>query len=173
MDITVNVLGIEEIEKVFKELPKKVSRPATWTKFWREISKPMVKTAQQKAPTADKNIPYPSQKSKTITKGTLKKSLGFFTTSRSRKRLGGYVGPRVKGRFKQEKGGYFGAWVEYGNEVMFFGKHLGDADPYMRNTWEVTNKTVLANGMKAAQKIFERQMKSYEKRMQKYGSLGY
>ena len=66
-----------------------------------------------------------------------------------------------------------GAFVEYGSEVMHYGKFKGKNQPYMQRGWDMANKIVLANGMKDAEKIFTRVMKSHEKRMQKYGRLGY
>lgn len=103
-NVSVDVLGLKEIEQMFQQLPKQVSQKATWTKFWRDVSKPLVKSAQNEAPVADKDIPYPSKPSLTIQRETLKKSIGFFTTKASREQFGGYVGPRVKGRFKKIKG---------------------------------------------------------------------
>lgn len=172
-NISVEVMGLKEISEMFEKLPKQVSRKATWTKFWRDVSKPLVRAAWQEAPVADKDIPYPSDPSKLITKGTLKKSIGFFTTKASREHFGGYVGPRVKGRFKEHKGGYFGAWLEYGDEVKFFGKHKGKADPFMAEAWEKGYKQVLSGGMKSAEKIFKRALKSHERRLKKNGTLGY
>ena len=85
------------------------------------------------------------QKSKVIRflqrTGQLKRSIGFFTTKSSRRYNGGYVGPRVKGAFAKRdktykgsnkkkiytKSGFYGAWLEYGNEVMFGGRGTGKA----------------------------------------------
>ena len=172
-NVKLEVLGLKEIENMFQQLPSQVSKQATWTKFWRDVSKPLVKSAQEEAPIADKDIPYPPKPSLTIKRETLKKSIGFFTTKASRENYGGYVGPRVKGRFKKEKGGYFGAWIEYGNEVEFFGKYTGRAQTYMADAWERSHRSVLLGGMKSAEKIFERAVKIHERRLKKYGTLGY
>ena len=87
--IEVKVLGAREIGQVFDALPKQVNKNKIWIKFWREASKPLVKAARSRA----------VKKS-----GQLAKSIGFFTTKASRKYLGGYVGPRVKGAFaKRDK----------------------------------------------------------------------
>ena len=43
----------------------------------------------------------------------------------------------------------------------------------MKRGWETAHRQVLENGFKDSEKIFERLMKSHEKRMQKYGRLGY
>tara|TARA_Y100000401_G_scaffold3047_1_gene2175 strand:- start:9056 stop:9619 length:564 start_codon:yes stop_codon:yes gene_type:complete len=172
-NVSVEVLGLKEIEQMFQQLPKQVSQKATWTKFWRDASKPLVKSAQNEAPVADKDIPYPPKPALTIKRETLKKSIGFFTTKASRENYGGYVGPRVKGRFKKEKGGYFGAWIEYGNQVEFFGKYTGRAQTYMADAWETSHRSVMMGGMKSAEKIFTRAVKIHERRLKKYGTLGY
>ena len=51
--------------------------------------------------TVVRGVVYPPDHSKRIAKGTLKKSIGFFTTKTSKKYLGAYVGPRVKGAFSK------------------------------------------------------------------------
>ena len=172
-NVGVEVMGLKEIEKMFQQLPKQVSQEAIWTQFWRDVSKPLVKAAQEEAPIADRDIPYPANPSLTIKKETLKNSIGFFTTKAARKQFGGYVGPRVKGRFSKNKGGYFGAWIEFGDQVEFFGKYTGRAQPYMADAWERAHRTVMLGGMKSAEKVFVRAVKSHERRLQKYGSLGY
>tara|TARA_R100000655_G_scaffold93026_1_gene134257 strand:- start:51 stop:632 length:582 start_codon:yes stop_codon:yes gene_type:complete len=186
--VTMNVQGIKEIREMFKQMPKQVTQDSIWAKFWRFNTKPLVKAAQQEAPIADKDIPYPNQGMKAtlrnrdiakedgglfIKRGTLKKSIGFFRTKASKNYMGGYVGPRVKGAFKGPRGGYFGAWVEYGSEVMHYGKFRGKDNPFMKRAWSRAHKQVLTNGFKDATTIFFRAMKTYEKRMTKYGALGY
>ncbi len=170
--------NMKAIEAMFKQLPKQVSKYSTWMKFWRLNTKPLVKAAQNNAPLAKK--PHGSPRGNTDTSsvvvfpGALKKSIGFFTTKASKKYLGAYVGPRVKGKFSNYgQSGWYGAFVEYGGEVNHYGKFKGKNQPYMKRAWEMGSPIVLANGLKDAEKIFERQMKSHEKRMQKYGKLGY
>ena len=107
--------------------------------------------------------------------GRLRKSLAVIN-GKNRKGVppSVYVGPRVKGAFKsKEKSGYYGAWVEYGAEVMFGGKGKGEDQPFMQKAWDSENKMVLADGMKDAQIIFERALKIHERRLKKYGKLGY
>jgi len=171
--VTMDVKGLKEIEAMFRQVPKQVKQYSIWMKFWRLNSKPLVKAAQDQAPIAKKSHLSPRENTE-VPKGTLKKSIGFFTTKTSKKYLGAYVGPRVKGAFsKYGKSGWYGAFVEYGSEVMHYGKFKGKNQPYMQRGWDMANKIVLANGMKDAEKIFARVMKSHEKRMQKYGKLGY
>ena len=165
MTVEIPPANLRDINLMFKQLPKQVSRDKTWIKFWRHVSKPLVKAAKTNA----NNL----NRSKKGT-GQLAKSISFFTTKKSRKYLGGYVGPRVKGAFKsKEKSGYYGAWVEYGAEVMFGGKGKGEDQPFMQKAWDSENKMVLADGMKDAQIIFERALKIHERRLKKYGKLGY
>ena len=43
----------------------------------------------------------------------------------------------------------------------------------MADAWERAHRTVMLGGMKSAEKVFVRAVKSHERRLQKYGSLGY
>lgn len=153
--IEVDRNNMKAIDNMFKQLPKEVSKNKTWLKFWRENSKPLQRAAKENAAKLNK--------SKKGT-GQLAKSVSFFTTKKSRKYLGGYVGPRVKGAFNdKKKSGYYGAWVEYGN--FRYGK--GEIQPWMANAWP-SHTQVLANGMRDAEKIFKRVVKAHEKKMAKY-----
>tara|TARA_R100001244_G_scaffold42085_2_gene38079 strand:- start:5734 stop:6234 length:501 start_codon:yes stop_codon:yes gene_type:complete len=153
--------NLRDIELMFKQLPKQVDQNKIWVKFWRETSKPLVKEARNNANALGGT-------------GQLAKSVGFFTTKASRKYNGGYVGPKVRGAFKsKEKSGYYGAWVEYGGEVNFGGKGTGSNQPWMENAFNAKKNIVLANGMKDAEKIFGRALKTHERRLKKYGTLGY
>ena len=171
--VSVELKGLKEINQMFMQLPKQLDQDKIWAKFWRKNSTPLKKAAQDGIKDAPKDIPYPPDKSLMIKRGTLKKSIGFFRTKKSKEVHGGYVGPRVKGAFKKNKGGYFGAWIEYGNEVMHYGKFKGKANPFMKKAFNAKKDVVLAKGMKDAEIIFARSVKSHEKRMQKYGKLGY
>ena len=172
--VTLEMRGVKEIENMFKQLPKQVAVNSVWVKFWRENSKPLKQAAQANAPLSKRgDVPHPRDPSVKVKKGTLKESIQFFTTKSSKKYLGGYIGPRVKGKFKKGKSGWFGAWVEYGGEVMHYGKFKSRNQPFMENAWESSHGKVLQTGFKDAEKIFSRVMKSHEKRMQKYGKLGY
>ena len=125
-------------------------------------------------PIAKKDVVYPADSSLKITKGTLRDSIIFYRTKASKQPWihGGYIGPRVKGKFRKNKGGYFGAWVEYGHKTGHKGKKTED-NPYMERAWKSKNSVVLKDGFKEAEKIFVKAVKSHEKRLQKYGSLGY
>ena len=168
----VNVFGADEIRRMFMELPKQVNQDKIWNKFFKKISKPLISKAQSLAP------------KKT---GQLAKSIGYFRTKASQKFLGGYVGPRVKGAFaardKDYKGsnkskiytksGFYGAWQEYGSEVMFGGKGLGKSKPFLKPAYNDTKVQMINNSFRDAEIIFAKAIKSHEKRMQKFGKFGY
>lgn len=161
ISLTVDKQNLKVINDMFKQLPKQVDKNKVWVKFWRENSKPLVKAAKSNAQGLGGT-------------GQLAKSVGFFTTKSSRKYNGGYVGPKVKGAFKsKEKSGYYGAWVEYGGSVNFGGKGTGRDQTWMADAFSSAHQTVLNSGMRSAEKIFLRAVKSHEKRMAKYGKLGY
>ena len=165
MTVEIPPANLRDINLMFEQLPKQVSKNKTWIKFWRRVSKPLVKAAKTNA----ENL----NRSKKGT-GQLSKSISFFTTQKSRKYLGGYVGPRVKGAFKsKEKSGYYGAWVEYGGEVNFGGRGYGTDQPFMKKAWDSDHRIVLLNGFKDAEIIFDRALKIHERRLKKYGKLGY
>jgi len=161
ISIKIDPGNLKVIDNMFKQLPKQVNKEKVWLKFWRENSKPLVRAAKSKAQGLGGT-------------GQLAKSVGFFTTKSSRKYNGGYVGPRVKGAFRsKKKSGFYGAWVEYGGSVNFGGKGTGKDQPWMADAWNSTNQQVLNNGMRDAEKIFVKAVKTHEKRMAKYGTLGY
>tara|TARA_R100001594_G_scaffold109635_1_gene144367 strand:- start:223 stop:765 length:543 start_codon:yes stop_codon:yes gene_type:complete len=180
MSVTMEVKGIKEIKNMFNEFPKKVNKDSIWGRFWKQSTTKLVETAKGNAPLLKPNkynrtgIPYPPDKSKTISRGTLRDSLEFYRTKASKGKIhGAYVGPRVKGKFSKNRGGYFGAWVEYGNEVMHFGKYKSKGNPFMQKTWKQEKNSVLRDGFKRAEKLFKAAMKAFERRMNKYGSFGY
>ena len=65
------------------------------------------------------------------------------------------------------------SFYKLSNISRFYGKFRGKSNPFMKKAWNSKKDVVVANGMKDAEIIFARAMKSYEKRMQKYGSLGF
>ena len=171
--INIEVQGLREIQQMFESLPKQVSQKAVWQRFWRKNTKPMLKIAQDKAPKRS---------------GQLKRSIGFFTTRASRRYLGGYIGPRVKGRFASfdksykkgdrkgyKKSGFYGAFVEYGGEVMFWGKgpaKKGD-QPFMQPAFDQGKATVIKNSIRDAISIVAKAIKTHEARLNIYGKFGF
>jgi HK97 gp10 family phage protein len=173
--VNIKIANQQSIVELFEGLEKGVNKTNTWQKFWRLNVKPFIRAAQAKAPESkigDHTFKFQSGK-KTIKKGTLKKSIGYFTTSTRRKALGGYVGPRVKRQFKDEKGGWYGNFVEWGSEVRHFGrmnKYAGKK--FMQPAFEQEKHTVLNNSMNDAVKIFEREAKRWAKRTKTHGIWG-
>ena len=173
VSIEINKQNLIDINLMFKQLPKQVSDYKTWTKFWRYNTKPLIKAAQENA----------DQLGGT---GQLGKSIGFFQTKASKEYLGGYVGPRVRGVFAKRdeslkgkkqytRSGFYGAFVEYGGTTKFYGRGTakkGD-QPFMKKAFDSKKGITIQNGMKDAEKIFDRALKIHTSRLKKYGTLGY
>ena len=180
--VTMHVQGLKEINLMFNDLPKQVNKDTIWGRFWKKATVELLAQAQKNAPVMKPiegkkstkiGIPYPPNKSLTIMPGTLKRSIQFFRTRASRGSIhGAYIGPRVKGKFSKNKGGYFGAWVEFGATTKHFGKFKSENQPFMADAWRAKNTTVMSKGIKLAADIFMKAVKSHTKRLKKYG-LGY
>ena len=159
MEATFKMQGAKEIAKMFAALPKQINQYNLWKALWRKIGKTALEAAKSKVP----------KKS-----GRLKNSLGFFTTRSTKNFLGLYLGPRVKGAYRsKEKSGYYGAFIEYGNEVMFFGKGKGKAQKYMKPAWDSNKMKMTTNAFKEATKLVASAIKRHESRLKKYGRAGY
>jgi hypothetical protein len=176
--VSVEAKGIKEIMQMFNGLPKRVNKDLVWGRFWKKVTKSMLKAAADGAPllkAGKKNrvgVSYPPDKSLTISRGTLKKSIQFYRTRASRGDVhGAYIGPRVKGKFKKNLGGYYGAWVEYGHKNR--GGGMSKAFPFMEKAFNQTSGVVLENGFTDAEKIFIKAVAADVRRMKKYGRLGY
>lgn len=172
--VTFKMEGVKELQDLLAQLPKKLNNDKMFNKFFRENSKPLIKQARA-------NL----VKEKADKTGRLKRSIGYFTTKKSRKFLGGFVGPRVKGAFgagksrktkdgkKQGKSGFYGAWIEYGDEVMFGGRGpMKRAKKYFEPAFQSTKKIMLNNTTKDLEKVVQRSLRSYAKRTEKYGIFG-
>ena len=178
-NVSVELEGLQAIDRMFKQLPKQVNQDAQWGKFWRVSTQDLLKAAEREAPLLDPGktgrvgVAYPPNKKLTISRGTLKKSIKFYRTNASRQSWihGAYIGPRVKGKFAKNKGGYFGAWVEYGHKLVHGG--TTKANPYMQRAWKQQSRSVLSKGFKGAEKIFTSALKTHKNRLEKRGSLGY
>ena len=177
--VTVEKDNIRAIMAMFDGLPKRVSKDAVWGRFWKKVTVPLLTAAAREAPllkpgkTGRVGVSYPPDKSLTISRGTLKKSLKFYRTRASKQKdvHGAYIGPRVKGKFKKNKGGYYGAWVEYGHRNR--GGGMSKPNPYMARAFSQTSGVVLQNGFSDAEKIFIKAVAADVRRLKKYGSLGY
>jgi hypothetical protein len=168
--VTFKMEGVKELQDLLSQLPKKLNNDKMYNKFFRENSKPLIKQARA-------NL----VKEKADKTGRLKRSIGYFTTRRSRKFLGGFVGPRVKGAFGagkksksgEGKSGFYGAWIEYGDEVMFGGRGpMKRAKKYFEPAFQSTKKIMLNNTTKDLEKVVQRSLRSYAKRTEKYGIFG-
>ena len=154
---TSEIKGNKELMEFMKRLPKQLNNPKNLTKIFRENSKPLIDKAQALAPKRS---------------GQLAKSIGFFTTKASRRVGGGYVGPRVKGKFRSmDNTGFYGAFVEYGGEVMFGGRGHGKEgnQAFMRPAYEQTKNAMMGNLLRDSRKMMLREAK----RLRKFGTLGY
>ena len=176
--VSVEAQGIREIMQMFNGLPKRVNKDAVWGRFWKKVTKPMLTAAAANAPLLDPGstgrvgVSYPPDKSQTIARGTLKKSIQFYRTRASRGDVhGAYIGPRVKGKFKKNLGGYYGAWVEYGHKNR--GGGMSKANPFMEKAFNQTSGVVLENGFTDAEKIFLKAVAADERRMKKWGKFAY
>ena len=156
---TFKIQGAKEIADMFGKLPKQINQYNVWKALWRKIGKPALNDAQSKVP------------EKT---GRLKNSLGFFTTRKTKNFMGLYLGPRVKVAFRsKEKSGFYGAFIEYGDEVMFGGKGVGKAQKYMKPAWNTNKMPMTQKALKEATEIAAKAIKRHEKRLKKYGRAGY
>tara|TARA_R110000824_G_scaffold393384_1_gene592506 strand:+ start:2084 stop:2617 length:534 start_codon:yes stop_codon:yes gene_type:complete len=169
---SLEVLGLNELQRMFKNLPKELSDDKIWNAFWKKNSEPLVNKAQSLAP------------KKT---GQLSRSIGYFRTKASRRGHGGYVGPRVRGKYAKRdenysgsnkskiytQSGFYGAWIEYGDEVMFGGKGTGSSQPFMKPAYEQTKSIMVAHSLKDGGVVMGKLIKSHTKRTEKYGKFGY
>ena len=156
---TFKIEGAKEIANMFGDLPKQIKQYNLWKALWRKVGKDALEEAKSKVP------------KKT---GRLKNSLGFFTTRKTKNFMGLYLGPRVKGAYKSGgKSGYYGAWIEYGDEVMFWGKGVGKAQKYMKPAWNTNKMPMTQKALKEATEIAAKAIKRHEKRLKKYGRAGY
>ena len=184
MSVSVEAKGIREIMQMFNGLPKRVNKDLVWGRFWKKVTVPMLKAAEANAPLLKHNsgkdskrkgrvgVSYPPDKSLTIARGTLKKSVKFYRTRASKGDVhGAYIGPRVKGKFKKNKGGYYGAWVEYGHRNR--DGSMSKPNPWMERAFQQTSSTVLNDGFSTAEKIFVKAVAADVRRLKKYGRLGY
>ena len=171
--VTVKAQGLKEIGQMFNQLPNRVNKDLVWGRFWKKVTFPLLTAAIQEAPVADKDVVYPPDKNLTIAKGTLKKSLQFYRTRASKQKgvHGAYIGPRVKGKFKKNMGGYYGAWVEYGHRKR--GGGMTTPNNFMQRAWDQKHGVVLADGFSEAEKIYIKAVQADVRRMKKWGRAAY
>ena len=151
------MVGVNELAVFMRKLPKQLDNPKVWGKIFRQNSKPLVAAAQGKAPNKTNQLVG---------------SIGYFTTRASRAEGGGYVGPRVKGKFAKRDSagnyylsGYYGAFVETGDYR--FGK--GKATPFMKPAYISTKDLMVKNILVDGKKVLFKEAK----RLAKFGTLGF
>ena len=167
----IKVQGFRELSNLIRKLDKNINKDNVWKSIWKKVGKPAQADAQSAAPRAKRKIPYPPSIKRSLFKktkvgkyiypGTLQESIGFFRTKSSKDYNGMYLGPRVKGKFRQEKGGYFGAWVEYGGSVKFFGEHIGKDQPFMALAFKMNKVQMLSNTFKEGEKVVNTYIKRF------------
>lgn len=173
MGVSVETRGLKEIGQMFNQLPNRVKKDLIWGRFWKKVTVPLLDAAIAEAPVAEKDIVYPPDNKLKIARGTLKNSLKFYRTKASKQKgvHGAYIGPRVKGKFKKNMGGYYGAWVEYGHKKR--GGGMTTPNPFMQRAWNQKHAVVLQDGFTEAEKIYIKAVQADVRRMKKWGRAAY
>ncbi len=82
----------------------------------------------------------------------------------SREFGGGYVGLRAKGSFKnKEKSGFYGAWIEVGNQAKSKTYKWGPAKPFIGPAYKATKSLLMNNMLIDARKVMYKQIKKVRK----------
>ena len=170
-DIDIQIAGTKELKAILRELPQKTRRKYM-LKAWRKSTKPLITAARN-------NISGYSK--------SLAKSIGNIT-GRSKKSAVVYVGPRVKGKWKDS--GWYAPFVEFGtsgvkrnrkqgykrksdNPAFGWVKNIGrgkryrddqPARPFMRPAIMQTSNTVVNHFFEGQRQVFERVVKKYDKK---------
>jgi len=173
MSVSVEARGLKEIGQMFDQLPNRVKKDLVWGRFWKKVTVPLLDAAIAEAPVAEKDIVYPPDNKLKIARGTLKNSLKFYRTKASKQKgvHGAYIGPRVKGKFKKNMGGYYGAFVEYGHKKR--GGGMTTPNPFMQRAWNQKHAVVLQDGFTEAEKIYIKAVQADLRRMKKWGRAAY
>ena len=161
--VGVNVVGLKGLQKFLSNFPDILNNPKNLERIFRENSKPLQKEIK-------KNIAGMSFKNGSSGSNQLEKSVGFITTKASRKFGGGYVGLRAKGAFKnKEKSGFYGAWIEVGNQAKIKSYKWGPAKPFIEPAYKTTKTFLINNMLIDAKKVMYKEIK----KIRKFGTLGY
>ena len=173
MSVSVEARGLKEVGQMFNQLPNRVKKDLIWGRFWKKVSVPLLDAAIQEAPVADRDVVYPPDNKLKIARGTLKESLILFRTKASKQKgvHGAYIGPRVKGKYKKNMGGYYAAWVEYGHRKR--GGGMTTPNDFMQRAWNQKHGVVLADGFSEAEKIYIKAVQADVRRMKKWGRAAY
>ena len=161
--VGVNVIGIKELQNFFQDYPKQLNTPRNMTRIFRENAKPLINEIRS-------NLSGMKFKKGTIGSQQLEKSVGFITTSATRKVGGGYVGLRAKGAFRGiEKNGFYGAFIEMGIDADNPTYKWGPARPFIKPAFDKTKRMLMTNMLVDARKVMLRE----SKKLVKFGTLGY
>ena len=164
--VTFELQGMPKVIQMFKQIERwkdSKAADAAWVRLWKKTMKPLQDAAIRNAPESDKDIPYPPNKSLKIKRGTLKDSIQWFRTPASRDYNGGYIGPRVKGKYGKNKGGYYGAWIEYGDQVEHFGKYTSEGKTFMKDAFKAKGSSVIRSIYPLAEKMYKRAARKFAK----------
>ena len=117
-----------------------------------------------------RNIAGMSFKNGNTGSNQLEDSVGFITTKASREFGGGYVGLRAKGSFKnKEKSGFYGAWIEVGNQAKNKTYKFGPAKPFIGPAYKATKNLLMNNILIDAKRVMYKEIK----KVRKFGTAGY
>ena len=165
------IMGMKELTDLINNLPRSINKYNEWKKVWRKVGKPAQQAAQGKIKDAKEAIPYPPNKTNKIEPGTLRNSIQFFTTKATKDMLGMYLGPRVKGKYRGHRGGYYGAWLEYGGSVKFFGKYTSHDRKFLEPAFNLTKGSMMSTALKEGEAIAFKAIKKWERETKKYGKV--
>ena len=162
--VGVNVIGIKELQSFFRNFPRQLNTPKNMTRIFRENSKPLQQEIKS-------NISGMKFKNDSIGSSILEKSVGFITTTATRRVGGGYVGLRAKGAFNNKSGrsGFYGAWIEMGRDADNPTYKWGPARPFIKPAFDKTKRILMTNMLVDARKVMLRE----SKKLVKFGTLGY
>ena len=162
--------GFDEVQNCLKQLPE-MARVKTLLAAQRKAAKPLVKTAKQLAPKANRSQTEWFGSRRKIAPGVLKKSIGYIT-NRKGKYPGIDVGPRTsKGRKKSKFDAWWAHFVEFGTAAFTVrkGKLKGKvfpgqaAQPFMRPAYDQHKDDIpriMAEELrKGVDKIFKKTLK--------------
>mgnify|MGYP000845979433 CR=1 FL=1 len=152
-----NVVGMKDLQNFMKRFPDLLNNPKNLERIFRENSKPLQEQIK-------KNIAGMSFKNGSTGSNQLEDSVGFITTKASREFGGGYVGLRAKGSFKnKEKSGFYGAWIEVGNQAKSKTYKWGPAKPFIGPAYKATKSLLMNNMLIDARKVMYKQIKKVRK----------
>ncbi|RKD96782.1 HK97-gp10 family putative phage morphogenesis protein [Marinifilum flexuosum] len=149
MSAEIEIDGLDELMDSLKKLPHKMSSKMI-LKAQRKAAKPLVKSAQSKAPVSNITRVDWYGKRRTIHPGDLKKSIGTIK-GRNKTNPTTFVGPKVSRGRKRKHDAWYAHFPEFGTDGYTVkkgplkGKFFPGqpAQPYMRPAYDETKDEVL------------------------------